>query len=920
LKKFLIVILFMGFSVLLNAQENKYVSCKVKNISFKEFIKIIEKQTGLNIFFNPRLEDSIQVTITLDSIPPIDALTKVLNGTKHTPSRWHDHMVILDNSRLIETIPIFKQIKSDTTQSYASKETQIDNRYMSGRSPDVIKTIHVGNKNIQSNGIVKINGRITDEETGEPIIGATIYIEETKTGAATDLKGYFNLLLPPGEYAANFSSMGYKPSKYKLNVYSDASINVEMENTTFYLQEAVIKGDRQMDVRYKDPGMEKLTAKQIKSIPVLMGERDIIKVSEMLPGIVSVGEGSSGLNVRGGSSDQNAFYINNIPIYNTSHLFGFFPAFNSDIIKDFSIYKGHIPAEYGGRLSSVFNITTRQGNRKNFSLHGGVNPISTNITLEGPIKKDKSSVLLSARTLYSDWILSKIKDPTIKNSSANFNDISFGLNYDFEKTSVSAFVYSSDDKFDLADINSYSYSNKGASVNIYHNFNSMLRVNASLVGSQYAFNTIDKQIAKEAYKHPYQINHYELRADFTQTLNENHELDFGLNGIVYHLNRGSVEPYGAESIHQIIEHGEEKGLETAIYLSDEYDFSSWLTINAGFRFSLYSALGKDDVYQYFENEPTELNNIKDTLHFDANEAIKWYKNPEFRISLNFETDPNGNIKLAFNQMSQNLFLLNNTISIAPNSQWKLADYHLEPSKNNQLSLGIFRKFPKQKLEASVEFFYKNTSNFTEFKDGADFINSPEIETEVLQGKQNSYGVELLLKKTGGKINGWMAYTYSRSYVEVNGVNDWDKINNGKIYPSNYDIPHVFNTVINYNITKRTTLSAVFTYQKGKPVTYPVSIYYIDETPLIDYSDRNEYRIPDYFRTDLSLTIEGNLKKDKLIHSSWMFSVYNVTGRKNAYSVYFISENGYIKSYKYSVIGTPFFTISWLFKLGNYASQ
>ncbi|MEE4197807.1 MAG: TonB-dependent receptor [Bacteroidales bacterium] len=920
MKKFFIAILLLSFTVSVNAQKNPSITCNVKNISFGEFIHIVEKQTGIRVFYDPLLEDSLRVTVTLDSVPAMDALTKVLKGTKQIPSPWQKHIVILNNEEIPREIPVFNQKTKDTIQSYGSDKTADEDRYFSGRSPDVLETLIVGNKNIQANGIVNITGRITDEETGEPIIGATIFIEETKTGAATDFKGYFTILLPPGEYVANFSSMGYKPSKYKLKVYSEASLKIEMESNTFYLQEAVIKGDRQMDVRYKDPGMEKLTAKQIKSIPVMMGERDIIKVSEMLPGIVSVGEGSSGLNVRGGSSDQNAFYINNIPIYNTSHLFGFFPAFNSDIIKDFSIYKGHIPAEYGGRLSSVFNITSRQGNRKNFSLHGGVNPISTNITLEGPIKKDKSSVLLSARTLYSDWILSKIKDPTIKNSSAKFNDLSFGLNYDFENTSLSAFIYSSDDQFDLADINSYDYSNKGASINIYHKFNSMLRMNSSLVGSQYSFNTIDKQIVKEAYKHPYQINHYELRTDFTQTLNEKHQLDYGINGIYYSLNRGTVEPYGPESIHQTINHGTEKGVEAAIYLSDQYDLTSWLTINAGFRYSVYTALGKDQVYQYYENEPTALNNIRDTLHFASNEPIKWYKSPELRVSLNFETDPNGNIKLAFNQMSQNLFLLNNTISIAPNSQWKLADYHIKPSKNNQLSLGIFRNIPRLNLEASAEFFYKKTNHFTEFKDGADFINSPEIETEVLQGDQNSYGVELMLKKTSGKINGWLAYTYSRSFVQVDGVHDWDKINNGKIYPSNYDIPHVLNTVINYNISKRTTLSAVLTYQKGKPATYPVSIYYIDDTPLIDYSDRNEYRIPDYFRTDLSLTIEGNLKKDKLIHSSWMFSVYNVTGRKNAYSVYFISENGYIKSYKYAVIGTPFFTISWLFKLGNYASQ
>ncbi len=920
MKTYILILALSFFCISLNAQTKNYFACNVDNISFNEFVQLIEKKTDAKVFFDKQLTTDIKTSLSSDSILIINALNFALKGTNLKVSKWHEHFVILEDEELIKELPNFTQEKVDSTLDNKTGITKSKERYISGRKPDVIETINIGNKNAQSNGKIKIAGKILDVDTGEPIIGATIYIEETKTGAATDLNGYFIIILKKGKYNARFSSLGYKTGKYLLNVYSDGSMRIELKIATFSLQEAVIKGDRQMDIKFKDPGLEKLTAKSIKAIPMMMGERDILKVSEMLPGIVSVGEGSSGLNVRGGSSDQNAFYINKVPIYNTSHLFGFFPAFNSDIIKDFSIYKGHIPAEYGGRLSSVFNITTRQGNRKKFSLHGGLNPLSANVTLEGPIKKDKSSVLFSARSSYSDWILSRIDDPVIRTSSANFNDFSLGLNYDFEKTLISVFAYSSDDRFDLSDINSYTYSNRGSSINIHHNFNNLLRMNVALIGSQYAFKTTDMQEISTAYKHSYEINHYELRTDFTQTLNEFNELDFGFSGIIYQLDRGSITPYGEESLRKTINHGKEQGLEAAIYISDKYDVTPWLNISAGFRYSFYTPLGSKDVYTYLDNQPRDTRYINDTLYFDANETIKWYKTPEFRLSMNFETDPNGTIKLAFNQMSQNLFMLNNTVTVAPNTQWKLADYHLKPSKSNQISVGVFRNMPAKNLEGSVELFYKKTTNFPEFKDGADFLNNPVIETEILQGDQKSYGAEFLLKKTGGKIDGWIAYTYSRSFVHIDGENSWDQINNGKEYPSNFDIPHVLNTVINYNVSKRVTLSAVLTYQKGKPVTYPVSVYYVDDTPLIDYSDRNKYRIPDYFRTDLSLTVEGNLKKDKLIHSSWMFSVYNLTGRKNAYSVYFISENGYIKSYKYSVIGTPFLTITWLFKLGNYASQ
>ena len=539
--------------------------------------------------------------------------------------------------------------------------------------------------------------------------------------------------------------------------------------------------------------------------------------------------------------------------------------------------------------------------------------------MEGPIKNGKNSVLLSGRSLYSDWILSKIEDPTISKSSANFNDFSFGLNFDFEKTLISTFAYISNDQFDLSDINKYCYSNKGASISVQHIFNNTLNVDFSLIGSQYSFETEDMQEPSLAYKHNYSIEHYEFRADLKHQVGSNY-LKYGFSGIYYQLDRGLVSPLNSESLRQNIDHGNEQGFEGAIYLSDSYEITPRLTVNAGIRYSVFAPMGEAEVYLYDENRPLVEEFINDTLKYKRNELIKFYHTPEFRLSLNFKTDDQGSIKIAFNQMSQNLSMLNNTITVAPNTQWKLADYHIKPSKSNQISLGVFRDIPSKKLEASIELFYKKTRNLTEFKDGADFINNPIIENEVLQGKQESYGAEFYLKKTSGKLNGWLSYTYSRSFVQVDGPNDWEDINFGKKYPSNYDIPNVFNAVLNYEVSRRITLSTVITYKDGRPATYPVSVYYIDEVPIINYYERNQYRIPNYFRTDVSLSLEGSLKKNKLFHSSWMLSIYNVTGRENAYSVYFKSEEDEIKAYKYSVIGTPFFTITWLFKFGNYASK
>jgi hypothetical protein len=624
--------------------------------------------------------------------------------------------------------------------------------------------------------------------------------------------------------------------------------------------------------------------------------------------------------VRGGSADQNAFYINKIPIYNTSHMFGFFPAFNSDIIKDFSIYKGHIPAQYGGRLSSVFNIITRQGNRKNFTAHGGISPTSANLVVEGPIKKDVASFLVSARSTYSDWILKRIKDPVIRASSAGFYDFSGGVNFDNQKTQIALFAYYSKDRFRLSDITDYTYSNSGVSFSLGHNFTKSLRGEFSLIGSQYSFSTIDKQEISNAYEHTYVMGDYEFRTDFKQVLSDANTLDFGLNLVFYQLDRGNVLAYGPQSLRNEVNLGKEQGLESALYISDSYDILPWINLTAGVRFALFTPIGPKKVYTYTPGFPIDLRYVNDSIEFGNNQPIKWYIEPDIRAAINFETDENGSVKLAFNQMHQNMFMLNNTISVAPNTQWKMADYYLKPSKSNQVSAGVFRRLARAGLEVSVELYYKTASNYPEFKDGASFLESPQIETAVLQGKQKAYGVEFFIKRNSRRLEGWLTYTYSRSIVQVNGGQPWNSINDGDAFPANFDIPHVLNLVLNYHVSRRITFSSIVTYQSGKPITYPVSIYYIDGVPNFDYSKRNAYRIPNYFRMDLSVTIEGNLRKKKFLHSSFNLSVYNLTGRENPYAVYFKAENGRINSYQYSVIGVPILTATWIFKLGNYASD
>jgi len=896
-----------------------YISCKLFEVPFQEFTKEIYRQTGVKIFYEESSVSQLKVSLDADSISVEMALKTVLKGTNIQVSAWQNNYILLANEKLITNLPDFeKRIADEELLNKNISNNEID--YIQAKKA-ITTTILVGKNGASSKSTyAKVHGQVVEKELGIPLQDATIYILETGKGAVTNKDGFFSLSLTPGKYNARIESLGHEKKRIFMEVLSDGEINIELTKESLLINDLFVYSDQQTNIRSKDIGLVKISPRTIKNIPMMIGERDILKVSSLLPGIVSVGEGSSGLNVRGGSSDQNAFYINKVPIYNTSHLFGFFPAFNSDIIKDFSVYKGYVPAEYGGRLSSVFDIVTRQGNRKRYTAHGGLNPITGYITFEGPLMKDSLTLLVSARASYSDWILSKIKDPTIHNSSAKFNDFSSSLNYNLKKSQLSLFLYNSNDKFSLSDITQYQYSNLGGSLNLHYNFNTSLKGDFTLIGSEYSFKTIDNQIITTAYKNRFKLGHYEVRGDFKHIINDKNSLDYGANIISYSLDKGEILPYGLESLKAPLNLGKEKGIESAIYLTHKYNVLEWLTVTLGFRQSLYTPIGPKQVNIYTNGYPREEKYVKDTIFFKSNKPIKWYFSPELRTTVNIQTDRNGSVKLSFNKMQQNLFMLNNTIAVSPNTQWKLADYYIKPSKSIQFSLGIFRNFPKEGMEASIELYTKKISNYPEFKDGANFTGSSAVETSILQGTQKAYGIEFFVKRTAHKLDGWLSYTYSRSIVRVNGQNSWDKINKGEAYPSNFDIPHSLNALINYHFSRRLTLSTITTYQTGRPVTYLQSIFYYNGNPYIEYSKRNKYNIPDYFRVDLSLTIEGNLKKYKLIHSSLMFSVYNLTGRKNPYSVYYTSTDSKISCYKYSVIGIPLFTVTWLFKFGNYDSD
>jgi len=476
------------------------------------------------------------------------------------------------------------------------------------------------------------------------------------------------------------------------------------------------------------------------------------------------------------------------------------------------------------------------------------------------------------------------------------------------------------DRFQLASTNSYRYGNTGVSIDLSHRFSQQTTGELAFVYSRYQFRNSDMEKPSTGYQNDFQVNHYELKTDFKWLSLGRHILTFGASGIYYHLDRGSIEPYGDYSLQEHLDLGVENGVEMAVYAGDEITVSERLTAYAGLRISSFLALGPSEQRTYIPGLPRLDENALDTSSYGAGEVYKSYFGLEPRLNLRYLAGSNSSFKLSYNRGYQYLYMLSNTVALAPTDQWHLCNFHIRPQYLDQLSLGYYKDFPGGGLSTSVEVYRKWGHNIVEYRDGGSFSRSPYVESETLQGDQDAYGIETMIRKKSGALSGWMSYTYSRSFIQVDHPLTGEQINKGIRFPSNYDRPHSFNLVANYKRGRKVGLSANLVYMTGRPTTYPVSVYYEYGIPYVHYSDRNSYRIPDYFRVDVSMNIEGNLRKNKLFHSFWMLSVYNLTGRDNAYSVYFKNVKGFVKGYKLSIFAIPIFTVSWNVKLGNYASE
>ncbi len=763
-----------------------------------------------------------------------------------------------------------------------------------------------------------ISGYVLRTGNNEKIPGVILFVEGTKVAVTTDAKGYYELKLDKGNYILQVKHSEFNNKSYELSVYSSDALNFSLSEKVTTLSEVSIVSDASNKLQNPIMGMERLTTKSIRYMPKMMGESDLIKTSLLLPGVQSVGEGTAGFNVRGSPADQNIFYLNQIPVYNINHLLGLFTAFPNEAISNLSLYKSSFPTQFGGRISSIFDLTAKEADFKKFQLKAAISPVTVGVVAETPILKEKSSLLLGLRSTYSNWVLNFIQVEAIRNSRAGFSDMLFNYTHKLNpKNKVNTLFYFSHDNIKLASFTAYQYQNLGASVKWNHFIKEKHNWETALVYSGYNYAESNSSSEKLAYKLRYGIQHTEIKSSIQWALNERHHLLMGANSIFYRFDQGTYQPFNQQSLIIPMKLQQEQALENALFLNEEWTPISSFTLHAGLRYNLYYCLGPKQVYKYKSGAALEKGNITDTVYYFKNNIISSYGAPDVRVSLKYALNDRLAVKAAYNQTHQFTFMLSNTVALSPTDKWKLADNYIKPMEGKQASAGIFSTVLKKKMELSAEVYYKKITNLVEYKDGANLLVNPIPETDILQGNLKAYGVELMARKTVGKWNGWVSYTYARSIVQVPRNEVGEQINFGLPYPANYDKPHSFNLALNMNFSHRFIVSTNLVYATGRPITYPAAVYYLNSTPVLHYSLRNEFRIPDYFRIDLSANFEGNLKVRKKTHNSWSISVYNLLGRQNPYSIYFKQEGGLIKGYQLSVFGSPILSFTYNIKLGVY---
>ncbi|GAB3649465.1 carboxypeptidase-like regulatory domain-containing protein [Echinicola sediminis] len=892
--------------------EKETISGLFPGISFSRFANNMETKTGFRFYFKPEDVAEVKVNVSANNNELKDVLELIFENTGIRFTIDDKNRVFIHRKQQFYTGLSKDFFKSDTTKTSPSEqydESTLERAYSKN------KLWVIGTESpINNSEKAELSGTVYGLKSGEPIFGAVIFEKNDYTRAITDENGHFSISLPKGRHTLYIQHLGQFQEQRQLELLGPGHLKLQIDESIVSLDEVVVSSDRLSNVNRTEMGVEVIPVETMKKLPSTMGEVDVIKSILTLPGVKTVGESSVGFNVRGGAADQNLILLNQSTIYNPSHLFGFFSSFNTDMVEKVELHKAGMPANLGGRLSSVLDIQGNYGNQEKLHGKGGIGLLTSRLTLDGPIG-DNTSFLVSGRTTYGNWLLDLVNEKSDFNAAgASFYDLNVNVKHDInEKNVLKLSTYWSQDHFNFDQDTTYRYSNRNINLNWSHYFNDQLESNMMLGYDHYRFGISGREDALNAFDFDFDISQLNFKLHFDYAYKAHRTLKFGLDNIHYQLNPGSQQPFGESSVVLPATVYREKAMETALFINEVAEINEKLTAEYGIRYVVYNFLGPHELFEYAPGIGKNESTITGQKRYQNNEVIETYHAPEFRMSLRYLLDNFTSLKAGFHTTRQYIHLLSNTSAVTPTDTWKLSDPHVKPQQGRQFSLGLYKNLDQGILETSLEVYYRSMKNLIDYRSGAELVLNNELEQDVLNTDGQAYGAELMIKKPTGRLSGWLSYTFSRSLLQTSPNEPAEKVNEGKWYPSNFDQPHDIMLVANYEFNQRANVSMNANYSTGRPITLPVAKFNYNGSEQVYYSDRNAYRIPDYFRIDLSLNLEGSHKIKKLAHASWSLGVYNVLGRNNPYSVYYMPVKGILRGYQLSIFAQPIPYITYNFK-------
>lgn len=905
--------------------QNSKISMTFEGLALNKVLDTVAIKTGAPIYYATDWVKEIAVSGTFSATTPKALLEAIVQGTALNVFEWEGQLILTKNSL------IYSEIVAGFYRGVYEKSSQRDQENSATEAPITIRFNNKkeGQENPLKNPLmalgrqtnyVSVNGytiagKITEADGKTPIPNATVILNEAQDYTTTDQNGRFTFNeVPYGIQEIKVSIVGYKNTVQPIQVFNNGTLNLALQESFEALEEVVVKAGAKKAVEAVGSGSSSFTPEETKNIPLVLGERDLFKVATTLPGVSSAGEGASGFNVRGGKTDQNLILLDRAVVYNPTHFFGLFPALNPFAVAALNVFKGPIPAQYGGRLSAVFEMETKAPNTQSIQGEASLGPVTANLMLEIPLQKDSASVLIGGRSAHANWILNALKQESVANSTALFYDgiVKYQQQLN-KKNTIKTSLYHSKDAFSITSDSIYSYTNTAVSLQWQRQLPNAQFLHTALTHSRYGFNIDYEGSGNNGFKQGYRLTDTQLLVDTKAVLHPKHTLTYGAMVKNYQMQPGFNGPYGPNDLTTAVDLENEQALEMAVFASDLIAVSEKIALELGLRYNVYAQLGPISQRSYAPNSPFNNGSLLSEETVEKGRLAAPYTGLAPRVSFRYLLNDNNSIKASYNKAFQFIHTLSNATTPAPNDSWKLSDNNIKPQASEQVSLGYYHNSSNQKYTASAEGFYKRQENLLDFKTGASLVLNPRVEQEVIQGLGKSYGIELFLQKNIGKLNGWLSYTFSRSLLQLESEFKNLEINNGAYFPSNFDKPHDFSGVLNYQFSKRFSFSANLIYQTGRPITFPIGNYQFNGSEYVLYSDRNAFRIPDYYRLDLGINLEGNHRKNKTFNGFWSLSVYNALGRNNPYSVFFVNQSGEIKALQSSIFAVAVPSLTYTVK-------